>query len=80
MIQLRVSVRGATSWVCRCGFDAQRGTSGEKWFSSTAPHTPTEEDRVSELIRGLPLKPKHFQDEESLYLCVVQRVRAKSWR
>ncbi len=36
------------------------------------PHSHPGEKQLIELIRGLPLKVQHFQEEESLYLCIMR--------
>jgi len=38
------------------------------------PHSHPSEKQLMELIKGLPFKVQHFQEEETLYLCILQLV------
>lgn len=42
------------------------------------PHPLPKEKLLAELIESLPLRVQHFQDEERLYLCVLQHLAALS--
>ena len=42
------------------------------------PHSLPSQNKLAKLTKGLPLKVRHFQDEEQLYLCLIQQVASLS--